>query len=97
MKVLLVNKLYAPDIGGGAELTLADLASGLQARGNQVMVVTTTSGDAVVESDVAGVRVTRLPLRNIYWHHGGARRGPLQRMLWHARDAHNAAMGHAAG
>ncbi len=97
MKVLLVNKLYSPDVGGGAELTLADLAAGLQARGNQVMVVTTTSSDAVVEHEVAGVRVTRLPLRNIYWHHGGARRGALQRMLWHARDAHNAAMGRAVG
>ena len=97
MKIMLVNKLYAPDIGGGAELTLADLSAGVQARGHEVMVVTTTSGDAVVEEEVAGVRVTRVPLRNIYWHHGGARHGALQRMIWHARDSHNAAMGDALG
>ena len=97
MKVLLVNKLYAPDIGGGAELVLADLAAGLQARGSEVLVATTTDGDQVVEGEVAGVPVTRLPLRNIYWHHGGAQRGALQRMMWHARDAHNPAMGEALG
>jgi glycosyltransferase involved in cell wall biosynthesis len=97
MKVLFVNKLYAPDIGGGAELTLADLAVGVQAAGHEVLVATTTAGDRAVDDDVAGVAVTRLPLRNVYWHHGAERHGAFQRMRWHARDAHNAAMGSALG
>jgi glycosyltransferase involved in cell wall biosynthesis len=97
VKILFVNKLYAPDIGGGAELTLADLAAGVQARGHDVMVATTTAGNEVVEEVIGDVPVTRLPLRNIYWHHGPAHHGPLQRLVWHARDSNNAAMGEALG
>jgi len=93
MRILFVNKLYAPDVAGGAEITLANLAAGMQARGHEVRVATTTAQTHNVDEDVAGIQVTRVPLRNIFWHHGGARHGALKRMLWHARDRNNAAMG----
>ncbi|WP_157269982.1 glycosyltransferase family 4 protein [Azohydromonas aeria] len=97
MRILLVNKLYAPDVAGGAEITLANLAAGMLARGHTVRVATTTAASEASTEVVDGVEVTRLPLRNLYWHHDGVRRGPLQRLLWHARDRRNRAMGQALG
>ena len=93
MRLLFVNKLYPPDIGGGAEVTLSSLARGAQARGVEVLVATTTAGRDIVRDVVDGVRVIRLPLHNIYWHHEKTRRSALARMAWHLRDAHNRSMG----
>jgi glycosyltransferase involved in cell wall biosynthesis len=93
MKVLLVNHMYAPEIGSGAEATLANLAAGMRRRGVDVRVATTSAGDKIVEDEVAGIRVTRVPLRNIYPRHGPAHQPPVKRLIWHVRDSHNPAMG----
>jgi glycosyltransferase involved in cell wall biosynthesis len=95
VKILAVNSLYAPDIGGGAELILAGLCAGMRARGHEVMVAATTAARETSDEVVDGVPVVRLPLRNLYWHHGPARHGALQRLVWHARDVHNRPMGRA--
>ena len=39
MKVLFINSLYPPHIGGGAEIILQRTAEGLQARGCKVVVL----------------------------------------------------------
>src|SRR5215471_1760776 len=95
MKVLFVNKLYPPDSGGGAEVTLASLVSGVMARGVYVRVVTTWAGTVRREESVEGVPVVRLPLFNLYWHNDSRRRLQPLPMLWHAIDVHNPAMGRA--
>lgn len=92
MRVLFVNKLYPPDVGGGAEVTLATLVSGLVARGIEARVVTTTSGPVRVESTVDGVSVVRLPLHNIYWHNDARHRPLPLTLLWHGIDHHNLGM-----
>lgn len=97
MRILFVNKLYAPDIAGGAELTLANLAAGMQRRGHEVLVATTTSQQVAVEEKIADVPVSRVPLRNVYWHLSDSRQSTFKRMQWHARDIHNQAMGDALG
>ncbi|EGH46183.1 glycosyl transferase, group 1, partial [Pseudomonas syringae pv. pisi str. 1704B] len=36
MKILFINSLYAPDIGGGAEIILQRTVEGLQQRGHSL-------------------------------------------------------------
>lgn len=93
MKILLVNSLFPPDIGGGAEVMTAALAHGCRARGEEV-VVACTSARAEPVRDVLpdGVVVHRIPLRNQYWHLDGQRHNGLERALWHLRDIDNPAM-----
>lgn len=95
MKILFVNKLYPPDVAGGAEVTIATLAAGVQAAGVDVRVVTTTAAVRRIEDTVDGVPVVRLPLWNVYWHNDTRRRPQPLPMLWHAMDVHNPAMGRA--
>ena len=67
MKLLLVNKLYHPDHGGGAETITRSLAEAHLRRGYAVTVVTTTAGHRTVEEEVNGVPVIRLPLENFFF------------------------------
>lgn len=92
MKILYVNALYAPFVGGGAELSLAMLAAGQQANGHEVLVATTTGDATMIEEMVAGVPVVRLPMKNLYWHYSERNPGTLRRLAWHARDIANASM-----
>lgn len=92
MRILFVNKLYPPDYGGGVEIMLPTLATGLQALGHEVCVVTTTRTRTRMEEQVSGVPVVRLPLFNLYWHNRAERpRAPLP-ILWHAFDMYNVPM-----
>lgn len=93
MRILFINTFYPPDVGGGAELTLATLARAMQTRGHDVHVVATTDAASIVDETVGGIPVSRVPLRNIYWHRSDDRKGALMRAVWHARDARNRAMG----
>ncbi len=95
MKLVLVNKLYAPELAGGAETIARSLAESHRRRGYDVTVVTTTAGDTLVRDEVGGVPVVRLPLRNFFWHHEAGRRNALARAAWHVRDAQNHAMARA--
>jgi hypothetical protein len=40
MRILFINVLYEPYIGGGAEITLKNLVKGLQILGHEVKVLT---------------------------------------------------------
>ena len=57
MRVLYVNKLYPPDVGGGAEVTLSSIVAGVRARGVEVRVVTTTADDVRTLHNVDGIVV----------------------------------------
>ena len=95
MKILYVNALYPPHVGGGAELSLAMLAGGQHANGHEVMVATTTGEREAVEDRVAGIPVVRLPLANVYWQHTEKNPGTLRKISWHARDVDNSSMAEA--
>jgi glycosyltransferase involved in cell wall biosynthesis len=97
MKLLMVNKLYAPQSAGGAETITQALAEAHQRRGIDVTVATTTEGEREETDEVNKVPVVRLPLRNFFWHQEASKRNALARAAWHARDAQNRAMGSALG
>ena len=92
MRILFINSLYAPDIGGGAEIILQRTVEGLQQRGHSVAVLATTDRPGLQLAEVNRVKVYRAGLLNCYWHFMAQRPGRLTRFAWHWRDRYNADM-----
>ena len=97
MNVAFITSLYAPHGVGGAERTVQTLAEMLVRRGHQATVISLSPDGRATEGQLNGVATHYVPLANIYWPFGGARRGPLQRAVWHVADAYNPVMGHRVG
>lgn len=96
-KVLYVNTLYHPHNVGGAEATVRMLAEDHVRRGGEAVVVTLSPTGRADTEEIAGVRVRRLPLANLFFLHDGVRRAPVWRRLWHAVDAWNPVMADRLG
>lgn len=94
MKILILHSLYAPHIGGGAEVVVRQLAEGLQARGHSVVVLATGPEPGLNPEHVGNVLVYRAGLSNLYWHFTQAKPHPLLRLGWHYRDRYNRRMRH---
>ncbi|QKZ07103.1 MULTISPECIES: glycosyltransferase family 4 protein [Pseudomonas] len=92
MNVLFLSSLYAPNIGGGAEIVLQRTVEGLHQRGMNVCVLTTGAEPGLVEDQVKGVKVYRAGLLNTYWHFSDQRPNALARLSWHVRDRYNMGM-----
>jgi len=92
MKILILHSLYAPHVGGGAEIIARQLAEGLQSRGNDVSVLVTGPDAGIQEDMLDGVRIYRAGLHNYYWHFTQTRPNPLLRLGWHYRDRYNRRM-----
>jgi glycosyltransferase involved in cell wall biosynthesis len=93
MKILYINYLYSPHIGGGAEITIKSIVEGIQRLGHEVVVLATGPGVGLSEEKVDGVRVYRAGIENLYWPFEAGERGALAKLSWHWRDRYNAAMG----
>ncbi len=52
MRILLLSNLYPPDVQGGAEILAADIATGLEKLGHEVLVLTSTPGSPRKEGAV---------------------------------------------
>lgn len=92
MKILFISSLYAPDIGGGAEIILQRTAEGLQQRGHTVVVLATSDQPGLQLAEVNRIKVYRAGLLNRYWHFTAQRPGRLARLGWHWRDRYNTGM-----
>ena len=91
MHIVVANKVYPPIMTGGAELIVRYLCEGLVEQGHSVTVASTCHPDMEpypVET-IAGVEVIRFFPKNFYWSFEGAPHPPLQKVLWHVRDAWN--------
>lgn len=88
MKIVLINTLYAPLSVGGAERVVDSLARSLVRGGDAVTVLTLTPDRTASVAHEAGVKIIRLPLRNVYWPFRTQHAAPA-RLLWHAIDSHN--------
>lgn len=92
MKILILNTLYAPHIGGGAEIVVRQLAEGLQRRGCGVCVLATGPTLGLHAGTEGDVRVYRAGLENLYWHYTQKRPNRLARLRWHYLDRYNSRM-----
>jgi glycosyltransferase involved in cell wall biosynthesis len=92
MKILFISSLYAPDIGGGAEIILKRTVEGLQVRGYKVSVLATSAQPGLHMAAVDQIKVYRAGLHNLYWHFTAQRPGRLARLGWHLRDRYNHSM-----
>ncbi|WP_268797019.1 glycosyltransferase family 4 protein [Pseudomonas huanghezhanensis] len=92
MKILFINSLYSPHIGGGAEIILQRTAEGLQQRGCEVSVLATGPDAGLAVEVINQVKVYRAGLHNFYWQFSNQRPGRLARLGWHLRDRYNGAM-----
>ncbi|HTM09800.1 MAG TPA: glycosyltransferase family 4 protein [Verrucomicrobiae bacterium] len=97
MKVLFANNLYAPNVRGGAERAIQNLAEALVRRGDEAVVASTVSSGAPSERVINGVKAMYVPIANLYWPFDRIVRSSARRKLWHAADAYNPAMKHLIG
>lgn len=89
MKIAIINTLYAPYKIGGAEVSVQLLAEALAASGNDISVITLTENKEREVSILNGVKVYRVPLRNIYWPFSKVVHGAFKKFMWHLIDAYN--------
>lgn len=91
-KILIINTLYFPDIGGGAELRIKERAEGLKKLGHDVVVLTTTDKSGLSIDYVDSVKIYRAEIKNIYWQFSREPHNILKRLLWHYKDRNNTKM-----
>lgn len=87
MKICFVNTFYYPDKVGGAEESVRILAENIVRFGHEAVVV--ASGERDGEEIIAGVKVYRVKIRNIYDVRYQGRAKIYFKILWHAIDAWN--------
>ncbi|TCD47276.1 glycosyltransferase family 4 protein [Chlorobium sp. N1] len=92
MKILFVNGLYEPYVGGGAEIILHKLTRGLMGLGHQVVVLSIGKNPDLSVDRVDGVKVYRAGIRNLYFPYGQTTPSSLSRTLWHLFDCYNPLM-----
>lgn len=91
MKILYINVLYAPFIGGGAEITLKHLAEGMKDKGHKVRILSLTENNIKEKETIEGVDVIRLPIKNLYFPYFKNRKKPSHKKMkfWHLIDTYN--------
>ncbi len=89
MKIVLGSFRYEPNAGGGAVAVLRVLANELLRAGDEVVVVTTHPQKQIQVDWEQGVKIYRLPPRNLYWV-GLKNEQPLwKRSFWQLVDTWN--------
>lgn len=88
MKILMVATNYNAPVGGGGQKSLKVLAESLIDAGHSVSVAALAHGKPGV-SEVNGVAVHYLPIRNLYRPTDADRPATIARFAWHALDMFN--------
>lgn len=96
MRILIVSNLYHPHVIGGAEKSTRSLAEALVLRGHEVSVVSLNPERKYKTTEIGGVKVHYLPVRNLYFPNQ-AGQSALTRALWHSLDSYNPFMGASVG
>ena len=92
MKILQLNLFDDPAEGGGTEVTMGNLARGLQAAGHEVVMLATGHAAGLHTAERDGIRIWRAGLRNVYRPDLRQQPPAAARVLWHVLDSYNLAM-----
>ena len=87
--ILIINSLYYPYIGGGAEIICQEQAEELSKRGYSVSVLTTGKTNGIIKDCINNIVVYRAKLKNVYWHYNQNKPNKYVRMFWHLKDIYN--------
>lgn len=87
MKIMFITAKYHPE-GAGAGRSVRNLAQGVLDAGHEPVVVRLTKEKQAKTETLEGVKIHRLPIRNIYWPDNTPRNKALK-LLWHIIDAFN--------
>ncbi len=88
MRILFINVLYAPFIGGGAEIVLKDLVEGMYNLGHEVKVLSFWDKNDK-EEVIDGITVYRAKIPNLWFPYGKIKPPFFKRRLWHILDIYN--------
>jgi len=88
MKLCLISNLYPPYVTGGAEITVQKVAENLKSRGNEVLVITTSSGDSYNEVK-NGINIYRINPLNVYKTYEHEKKPFYLKPIWHGIDFWN--------
>ncbi|TDP02431.1 glycosyltransferase family 4 protein [Flavobacterium sp. 245] len=88
-RLLFINTLYSPNIGGGAEIILQEQIEGLKAKAYHVAVLVTGPDKGLKIDKVNDVTVYRAGLKNLYWHFTKKKHNKFLRLVWHFKDRYN--------
>jgi len=90
VKILVVNNLYFPNIKGGAEVSTQIICEQLVELGHQVVVYSLDNCKSQHQSEINGVKVNYLPIKNVYWPFDeSTSRGGRSKLNFFAQDAYN--------
>lgn len=93
MKILAINVLYYPLIGGGAEITIKNLYEGLTKKKHNCYVLSFSEIENSEEL-INGVKVIRKKIPNVYLPlPKGKRKNFILRMIWHLLNVYNISAG----
>lgn len=92
-KILFINSLYTPYIGGGAEIMFQEQVEGFKRIGYDVVVATTDKRKGLSKDYVNKIPIYRIGIENLYWHFA-QEKSPNKyiRLLWHIKDRYNSKM-----
>ena len=88
-KILIVNSFYYPDIRGGAEISTQLLAEGLSENYEVHVLTTGNQKQNILKEEINGVKVHRIPCRNIYWSGQIYPRSNVKKCIWHLINNYN--------
>ncbi|MFB5950834.1 glycosyltransferase [Klebsiella pasteurii] len=86
-RVLIACRAYYPDVAGGGEISTRLLAEKLSDAGYEVEVLAIS--DKPSTKFCNGVKINRIPYRNVYWSFKNKNINLLKKMVWHSLDSNN--------
>ncbi|MDD5638887.1 MAG: glycosyltransferase family 4 protein [Candidatus Pacebacteria bacterium] len=88
-RIMFLNVLFEPYIGGGAEIILKNLVKLTEQLGYSVSVVTLWDGKYLKEDTIDNINIYRLPIRNLYLPYGEKQPSLIKKRIWHLINIYN--------
>lgn len=92
MKILFLNNLSDPRIGGGGEFILWEQMRALRDCGHECVLLATSDEPGLKKTEKEGITIWLAGIKNIYWPFHKKRPSAPLRLIWHAIDIYNPLM-----
>ncbi|NQE45436.1 hypothetical protein C5S31_05385 [ANME-1 cluster archaeon GoMg2] len=86
MKICFISNLYPPFIIGGAEISGKQTVEGLEKRGYDVIVITTSPNRSGFMETKNGVKIYRIKSLNLYTLYNHQDQPEIIKPIWHMID-----------